>query len=484
MEGKIIGREEECRRLTHCMQEKQAQLILVYGRRRVGKTYLIEQFFRLRFAFRFTGMYKEPKSVQLQYFTEELRSHITVPKTPKNWMEAFRLLYQYLQTLPENEKQVVFFDELPWMDTHKSGFLTAFEWFWNQWGHAMDQLVFIACGSATSWMVKHLDKNRGGLFRRETAKLYLRPFTLQETERYLASRHMEWSRYDICLCYMILGGIPDYLKRLDPGQGLNENIDRLFFGSGAELGNEFSELYRTLFTNNAQYIAVVETLFEKKSGITRAEILARTGLPDNGILSEILTNLKASGFIQTYPFFQHRKKETVYLLSDYYSAFYLQFIKQDSGRDPQRWSKAYGSGRFFNWAGHAFEQVCRDHLPEIKKKLGISGVSTEDYTWFYRPSAEREETGAESGAQIDLLIERGDRTIHLCEEKFVSSEFVIDREYEMNLRNKRETFRQVTGTKKTLILTMITTYGIKNGKYSNLISGQVVLDDLFEKCEH
>lgn len=480
----IIGREDECRRLEQCMQEKQAQLVLVYGRRRVGKTYLIERFFHLRFSFRFTGMYKETKRTQLQYFTSELRSHMSVRQEPKNWMEAFRLLYQYLEKLPSDEKKVVFFDELPWMDTHRSGFLTAFEWFWNQWGHAMDNLVFIACGSATSWMVKHLDQNKGGLFRRETAKLYLQPFTLHETEQYLQSRNIHWSRYDICMCYMVFGGIPDYLKRLDPDRGLNENVDHLFFGSKAELGNEFEELYHTLFTNSSQYIAIVEALFEKRSGLTRAEILRRTGFPDNGVLTEMLNNLCTSGFVRTDRYFQHRKKDCLYRLSDYFSAFYLQFKKNDSGRDPIRWSKAYGSSKVYTWAGLTFEQVCRDHLPEIRKKLGISGIPSESFTWFYRPSENSEGGGPENGAQIDLVIDRSDQTIHLCEEKFVTSEYIIDREAEMNLRNKTDAFRRATKTKKTLSLVMITTYGVRRGKYSNFVNGQVLLDDLFEKCEH
>ncbi len=482
--SEIIGREEECRRLAQCMREKQAQLVLVYGRRRVGKTYLIEQFFHLQFSFRFTGMYQETKSTQLQYFTAELRAHTAVRQEPKTWMDAFRMLYQYLETLPQDEKKVVFFDELPWMDTHKSGFLTAFEWFWNQWGHAMDNLVFIACGSATSWMVKHLDQNKGGLFRRETAKLYLQPFTLYETEQYLQSRNIYWSRYDICMCYMVFGGIPDYLKRLDPGRGLNENVDRLFFGSKAELGNEFDVLYHTLFTNSSQYIAIVEALFEKRNGLTRAEILQRTGFPDNGVLTEMLNNLSASGFIQTSRFFQHRKKDCLYRLSDYFSAFYLQFKKNDSGRDPARWSKAYGSSRVHTWAGLTFEQICRDHLPEIRKKLGISGIPSEAFSWFYRPSDHSGGEALENGAQIDLVIDRSDQTIHLCEEKFVTSEYLIDRDNEMNLRNKIDTFRRATKTRKTLSLVMITSYGVKQGKYSNLVNGQVLLDDLFEKCEH
>ena len=290
MNGKrIIGRAAEQERLEKCMCANQAQLVIVYGRRRVGKTFLINQFFGGRFDFKLTGAYAEPKETQLRYFSAELNRQTGEERpAPKDWIEAFELLRAYLSSLPVEGKHVVFFDEMPWMDTQRSGFLSAFEWFWNDWGCTQDQLVFIVCGSATSWMVEKIAENRGGLFNRQTCRLYLQPFSLRETELYLQSREIEWSRRDIAECYMILGGIPYYLSLLDAELSFNANIDNLFFRKRAELWDEFDHLYKTLFSNSEQYIKIVEQLSKKRMGLTRGEIAQQTKLPANGALSKML----------------------------------------------------------------------------------------------------------------------------------------------------------------------------------------------------
>ncbi|WP_026507423.1 AAA family ATPase [Butyrivibrio sp. MC2013] len=471
----LIGRENEIKRLDHAMEENEAQLIVVYGRRRVGKTYLINEYYDNRFTFKFTGSENQNNKEQLKNFILELTAaaHREYDQ-PKDWTEAFFALRSYLESADNSGKQVVFFDELPWMDKPGSGFLSAFEWFWNSWGAARKNLVFIVCGSATSWMVDKLDENKGGLFNRQTCRLFIEPFDLGHTEAYLQSRGINWSRYDIVQTYMIMGGIPFYLRLLDSSLTLNDNIDKLFFGKRAEMWNEFEHLYHTLFSNSDQYIKIAEALSQKKSGLSREEIVAKTGLKSNGVLTKMLSDLEKSGFIRVNNEYGHKKRGARYQLSDYYSLFYFRFIRDNYGKDSHFWANMNDNPARRAWAGLTFEQVCRDHIDQIKHALGISGVLTELSTWSKRGDDD------EKGAQIDLIIERRDRVINLCEIKFSTGEYEIDKDYDLALKNKVEAFRTDSKCKMTIIMTMITSYGVKKNKYSNYIGREVTMEDLFD----
>ncbi|MBR0419093.1 MAG: ATP-binding protein [Erysipelotrichaceae bacterium] len=472
----LIGREKECEKLSRCMKADSAQLIIVYGRRRVGKTFLINEFFDYSFAFKLTGSFNLSKEDQLKNFVSELeRKTGKKYDVPKDWLQAFNLLRSYLEKLSKKKKQVVFLDELPWFDTHKSKFFPAFEWFWNDWASTQRHLIFIVCGSATSWMVDKISNNRGGLFNRQTSRLYLEPFSLRETEQFLNKKGIRWSRYDIAESYMIMGGIPYYLSLLDPELSYTKNIDRLFFEKRSELWDEFDHLYRTLFTSSDNYIKVVKALSEKRNGYTRNEIAYKTGLSTNGKLTKILKNLSDSGFIRASLFYGNKKKETVYQLSDYYTSFYFAFVKDKYGVDQNYWSKAIDNPSRRAWAGLTFEQLCKDHIQQIKNKIGISDVLTEESVWSIRGD---EDLGI-SGAQIDMVIDRRDRVINLCEIKYSVKEYVIDKSYDEDLRNKMDSFVRSTGTNKAVQLVMISTYGVKDNKYSGLIGKQIVLDDLF-----
>ena len=472
----LIGREKECEKLSSCMKADSAQLIIVYGRRRVGKTFLINEYFDYSFAFKLTGSFNLSKEDQLKNFALELeRKTGKKYDVPKDWLQAFNLLRSYLEKLSKKKKQIVFLDELPWFDTHKSKFLPAFEWFWNDWASTQRHLVFIVCGSATSWMVDKISNNRGGLFNRQTSRLYLESFSLRETEQFLNKKGIHWSRYDVAECYMIMGGIPYYLSLLNPDLSYTKNIDRLFFEKKGELWDEFDHLYRTLFTSSENYIKVVKVLSEKRSGYTRNEIAYKAGLSTNGKLTKILKNLSDSGFIRASSFYGNKKKETVYQLSDYYTSFYFAFVKDKYGIDQKYWSKAIDNPSRRAWAGLTFEQLCKDHIAQIKNKIGISDVLTEESVW----SIKSDEDLGFSGAQIEMVIERRDRVINLCEMKYSVREYIIDKSYEEDLRNKVDSFARSTGTNKAIQLVMITTYGVKNNKYSGLIGKQVILNDLF-----
>ncbi len=474
MAGEFIGRQKECDRLRACMGSASAQLVVVYGRRRVGKTFLIDQFFGGRFDFKMTGLYKQPREIQLKAFMDELSMQSKEEhEFPKDWLEAFIQLRNYLSGLSRDEKHVVFFDEMPWMDTPKSGFLPAFEWFWNGWGAAQDNLVLLVCGSATSWMVDNLDNNKGGLFNRQTCRLYLEPFSLRETEEYLLSRNIRWERYDIAECYMTMGGIPFYLSQLDKNLSYTQNIDNIFFKKRALLWDEFPHLYASLFSNGDLYVKVVEALSSKRIGLSRTEITEKTGLPANGGLTKILDNLASTGFVRAYPYYGNKKRQTLYQLADYYTMFYYKFIKDNYGRDEAFWTHSIDNPARTAWAGFTFEQLCKDHIRQVKEALGISGVLTEESSWFLRGG------DGHDGCQIDMLIDRRDRVTNLCEMKFSRREFEIDKDYSRRLQNKIDSFREATGTRNTLLLTFITSYGVRQNMYSGRVQAEVTLDQLF-----
>ena len=477
MQRRILGREEECERLQECLEAENAQLIIVYGRRRVGKTFLINEFFEEYLAFRLTGSYDQPAKYQLHHFHTELKRRSgAYPDEPKNWPDAFEQLRSYLETLPRTEKQVVFLDELPWLCSGNNEFLTAFEWFWNDWASTQRHLIFVVCGSATSWMVEHIADNKGGLFNRKTCSLFLKPFTLAQTEQFLLQKNIHWSRYEIAECYMIMGGIPYYLNLLSNRRSYVENIDRLFFRERGELWDEFEHLYRTLFNNSEKYIRIVEVLSEKKGGMTREALIRKTGFPNNGQFTKMLDDLISSGFVRISRYYQQKKKDALYQLSDYYTAFYFRFLKDQTGKDEHYWRNGIDYPGRRSWAGLTFEQLCKDHIPQIKKQLGISGMISEEFVWYTKGNA----SAGRPGAQVDLVIERRDRVIHLCEMKFSINEFVIDKDYDLNLRNKLEAFRRETNSKKTILMTLITTYGVVPNQYSYMAQSQIVLDDLFE----
>lgn len=477
----IIGRQYEQDLIAdRCVSDK-AELIAVYGRRRVGKTFLIKKMFNDQFAFTFTGMYEAPRIVQLEQFRITLQQYSgqAVPKL-KDWFEAFSALRQYLTTLSTEKKIVVFLDELPWMDTPKSNFITAFGYFWNTWASMFSPLKLIVCGSATTWMLSRLIGDKGGLYGRVTRAIYLGPFTLGETEQFLNEKKgMNLTRQQVLDIYMVLGGIPYYLEMLKDGVPMDTNIDWLFFKKGAPLQVEFEFLFRSLFKDSLIYRKVVETLSEKMKGMTRKELIGAMKLKSGGVLSEILDNLEKCDFIRKYSAVGKSEREALYQLTDMFSLFFLRFVANKNSQDEQFWSNMRNDGSRNAWSGYAFEQVCLHHIRQIKKALGISGVLANVYSWSSRPFVDV--TGAEwKGGQIDMLIDRADGAINICEMKYANDEYTITADYEQRLRDRMSSFRAATKTKKALLHTFITTYGVKRNMHSGLVNSEVRLDDLFE----
>ncbi len=473
----IIGRKEEQQVLQDCWNSNKPEFVAVYGRRRIGKTFLVKQFFKEKFDFYFTGAYQATKKDQLFNFKMTLESYSgKARKTPQTWLEAFFQLKDYLSSLGDRRK-VVFIDELPWFDTPRSNFISAIELFWNQW--ASDQnLMLVVCGSATSWMVNKLLGDKGGLHNRVTRSIYLAPFTLGETEAFLSHNNIVFNRHQIVECYMMLGGTPYYLNMLQPKLSLAQNINKLFFEENAELKREFDFLFRSLFNDSKVYRKIVELLSKRAKGMTRQELIEDGKLPDNGKLAVVLDDLCNCDFIRRYTSYNKKLRDVIYQLTDLFSLFYLKYVRDANGMDETLWTDTIDSPSHRTWCGYAFEQVCLHHVRQIKRALGIEGVQCKVCSWSI-PAKVDEDGRRQEGGQIDLVIDRRDQTINLCEMKFSLHPFEITPSYLQHLVARRELFRQATGTNKALHLTMVTTYGIaKNAQYG-MIQSEVTMNDLF-----
>jgi len=478
MQNILIGRKEEITILKKAYQSKRAELVAVIGRRRVGKTFLIKEVYKGKIDFELTGLQNAPKNEQLQNFSYQLAEFmgINMPlKEPKNWLEAFRLLINFLKTKKSKSKQVIFLDELPWLATPKSGFLRGLSYFWNSWAVNND-IVVVICGSAASWMIQKVVNHKGGLHNRITKRIQLYPFNLLETEEYLQSRNIVLNRYQLVQIYMAMGGIPHYLEEIESGKSAVQNINDICFSESGLLRDEFSKLYPALFDNAEKHIIIIRILAKKRQGLSRNEIIQQTKFTNGGSLSRILDELIQSGFIATYQSFNKKKKDTLYRLTDEYSLFYLQFIEKNLADKKEVWQRLSQTQAYKSWSGYAYENICLKHIDQIKTALKIGGVYSTSSSFYKKGTAK------EKGTQIDLLIDRNDQIINLFEIKFYNEEMQLSKTDAQILKEKMTIFQSVTKTKKHLFLSLITTFGIKANKYSiGLIDQVLTLDDLFRK---
>ena len=471
----IIGRENERRELLSLLEKEESQFCAVYGRRRVGKTYLIRETFNYQFCFQHTGVAKGTLKQQLTAFRNSLVAAGMTCAIPKTWIDAFELLKKLISNAPVGKK-VLFIDELPWMDTPKGNLIGALENFWNGWATARREkdIVLIVCGSATSWISKKLLKDKGGLRGRLTNRIKLAPFTLRECELFAKGANLALGRKDILELYMILGGIPYYWSFLNKGLSVAQNVDQLFFSETAQLRDEFEALYSTLFKRPANYLKVIECLCNgRKSGMTREEILNESKLSDGGTFSTILEELEESGFIRRFTSADTAETNALYQLIDNYTLFHYLCIKKNAYSDEHYWSNTFISTAHNTWRGFAFERVCLQHIPQIKAALGIAGVQTNVCSWTARGTDKRR------GTQIDLVMQRADGFTDICEMKHSVNLFTIDKDYANDLHNKLVAYQELSKDKRTLHLVMITTYGVVHNSNYNIIQNEVTMDDLF-----
>jgi len=471
----LIGREKEQNRLLLAEASDKSEFVAVFGRRRVGKTFLVRETFRDRFCFYHTGLANTGMSRQLTEFKKSLCKYGQRKfRTPSDWYDAFDLLAEVIAA-DAASKKIVFLDELPWMDTAKSGFVSALEHFWNGWASARNDIVLVICGSATSWIINKVLNDHGGLHNRVTKRIPLRPFSLRECEMFVRQNGIVLKRLQLLEYYMIFGGIPYYWEQIEKGESIPQCVDRVLFDAEGELHHEFDRLYASLFRKPAAYVSIVTALGTRKIGMSRDELAGIAKQKLNGRFGERLLELEQCGFIRKYAPPGHLTRDSIYQLTDNFTLFYFKFM-QGRNASADEWAHVSQSQAGRIWCGLAFERVCLQHVDQIKSALGIADVKTTAYGW----SAVGSEEGR--GAQIDLVLVRDDRTVNLCEMKFTNGEFVIDSEYEKDLRNKVDAYQRETGTEDTILLTMITARGLKANGHSDCVQKTLVAEDLFREA--
>jgi predicted AAA+ superfamily ATPase len=471
----LIGREQETEILQKLIIKSEPEFVAVYGRRRVGKTFLVRQVYEENIVFECSGLHQKSLAQQLENFwltLQEYNSNNKLQLPPRSWLQAFSQLKMYLNRLDHEKKKVIFLDEIPWFETPKSGFLAALDNFWNQFCSKRKDIILVICGSAASWIIQKVINDRGGLHNRITTHIQLMPFTLRETKAFLEKKHVQLTLKDIAQLYMCIGGVPFYLKEVKTGKSVAQILDDLFFVSQASLSREFNNLYAALFKNSDLHELIVAVLSEKNKGMTRSEIINKTGIDSGGRLTIVLKELIECGFVQKIFPITSKKGNQVYRLVDEFSLFYYKFLAKT--RIKSSWLSITGKPKYKIWLGYAFENLCLKHVHSIKKALGINGIVTNEFTW-----SQKTRDGIQ-GAQIDLIIDRADNCINLFELKFHSVPFSINKKYAEQLRIKKQVFIDQTQTKKNIFLTFLTPFGVeKNKYYLSEVNQQLLLEDLF-----
>lgn len=474
--SEISGRLAERARLSRALTSAKPEFLAVYGRRRVGKTFLIRRFFAGKARmFEVSGRYGGGLSDNLEIFADAMSDSFhggAKLAVPGSWHEAFRDLEKALERSRSKQKWVVFFDELPWLATHKSGCLEELEHFWNSWCSKHPNVILVVCGSAASWMLRHVVHGHGGLYNRLTDTIRLLPFSLSEAHELLEHRKVQLTRHQMVELYMVIGGIPHYLEKVPRGQSVAQVVDALCFAPDGALAREFDHLFASLFSDDDVYRRVVRELARTRLGVSREDLLRAVDASSGGGINRVLSNLEEAGFIQTVIPFGRTRRDRFYRLVDELSLFHLKWLdKRGRGRSGD-WTARRNTTTWHAWAGLAFEGMCLKHVAAIERALGISGVRTEASSWQHRARK-----SSDDGAQIDLLIDRADDVISVCELKHTINPFTITKAYATELRRKLAVFQRETRTRKNVQLVLVTTAGIAPNSYSReLVDREVTLD--------
>ena len=472
----LVGRKEEIEDLEHAYNSDSSEFVAMYGRRRIGKTYLIKTLFRDEICFELTGIKDASQAEQLEGFHEAIKKcgpEAAQNKKPRNWSKAFIQLQAYISSIKSKKKKVIFLDEVPWLASQKSGFLKALDHFWNSYANWEGNIMLVICGSAASWIINKVINDRGGLHNRITKRIRLMPFTLAETKDFLHSRGVAYNNYQIMQLYMVTGGVPHYLKEIQRGKSVAQNINDLCFKKDGLLKTEFNNLYSALFKNADLHIEVIRALAKKNKGLTRNDIIKYAKLQSGGTVSTVLNELTESGFVEISSPHKNRLKETLYRLTDSYSIFYLKYIEGMNYRIRDVWLHISQSQGYKSWCGFAFENICLQHVDQIAKAMGISGIGYSASSFVNKV--------IDTGVQIDLIIDRNDNVINVCEMKFASKEYIITKDYDRELRNKVALFEHITNTNKGVVLTLITPYGLALNAYAYNVPIKLKADVLFER---
>jgi uncharacterized protein len=471
---KIAGRKKEIDLMQNLLKKNESSFLALYGRRRIGKTYLIREVYQKQIVFESNGLHQKDINQQLENFGLTLFELNPNKENvlPKSWLQAFSMLKSYVNSLESKEKKVIFLDEIAWFETPKSGFLAALDIFWNQFCSKRKDIILVICGSAASWIIDKVINDRGGLHNRITSHIQLMPFTLNETKEFLELSNVRLTLKDIATLYMSVGGVPYYLKDIEAGQSVAQILDNLFFNEQAVLKNEFGNLYASLFKNSNLHTAIIKALASKNKGLTRKEIIEETAIKSGGGLTVLLDELVACGFIKIIYPINKTKENQLYRLIDEYSIFYFKFLV--NAKTNSSWLQMSNKPAYKIWTGYAFENLCFKHINQIKKALGINGMISNEYSWFFKGNE------SEKGTQIDLIIDRDDNCINILEIKFYDSILEISKNYAEQLREKTSIFKAKNRIKKNIFVSLLTANGAKkNEHYLSSITNEIQIEDLF-----
>ncbi len=464
---KLIGREEEQAIFKNAMYSTKSEMIAVIGRRRIGKTFLIRKYFEKDIVFEFTGVYKGTIADHKSIFSKAYLRHFNKPVSDlKNWFDIFDHIETAVNKIKKKNKKVIFLDELPWMGGSNSQFIKALSYFWNSWVSKREDIVLVLSGSSTSWMIKKIFNDKGGLYNRTTQRIYLKPFTLKETEQFLKYKKCHFAKPTIADIYMVLGGIPYYLELIESNDSVAQIVDKLFFRKSASLKSEFAELFNSQFEKADIYQLIASLLAKHHYGLKRNQLLKLIKVDSGGNFTKALDDLEKAGFITAYIPFGNISKEKTYKLTDLFVLFYLKYV--DSKGKINQWKKIVNTPIWKVWSGFAFENVCMNHIEQIEKALRIDGINTSVSSWSHVGNDEMQ------GAQIDLLIERADKIINLCEIKYYNDKFIVTKEMMEKIKLKISSFRYFTKINDTIFPTIICPQGLQPNKYSGEFSQNIV----------
>lgn len=482
----VIGRAKEKAELKTVLESKKSEFLGIYGRRRIGKTFLIREYFKnmkgVQFL-SFQGQKDVDTKTQIDTFYHELEKQFKINyqlKRARDWQGAFHDFDKFIEkhTL-ENKKDVIvlFLDELPWFCNSKAGFLPALDYYWNQRWSANAKMKLIVCGSAASWMIKNVVNAKGGLHNRLTKKMYIAPFQFVEVKEFSKTNKLNFTDTQLLQIYMVLGGVPFYWSLLKKTTPISKQIDDLLFGKNAILKNELQNIFRSLFDNSELHLRIVKILSAAKSGIERNTLLNKCQIKSGGQASQYLDNLIHSGFIESFHLFGNKKKLTLFRLIDSFSYFDSYWSKQSLGL-VAFWQNKIQTPKLNTWAGYAFENFCLQHINQIIKALEIDRQVEAIHSWH---SIDQNKKGdiEEKGAQIDLIIERMDGVLHVIEIKYSQNEFVLKKEDAKNILNKVDRFKEKTQYRGQIKINLVTPIGLKKGLWNDEVFDKTItLKDL------
>lgn len=480
----IIGREEELATISRLYTSERSEFLALYGRRRVGKSFLIEEAMENKFTFMTVGLFikvdkddaekvESYRQQQLRHFYSSLLEY-GLPEegnpAPTNWLDAMNLLKKLLLS-KRSRRKVVFIDELPWLAGPQSSELVSeLGFFWNQWARKRKDILLIVCGSATSWMIDNVIREYEGLYGRVTETIALKPFTLAECERYWEKRGFHLSRYEVALTYMVIGGVPYYMDSFRPDRTMADNINTIYFNKD-KARQEFKDVYAGLYSSSEVYINVIRQLGKRFYGMSRTELLEALDKKGGGNFSDVLENLIDSGIIRSYTLYGSPRKQTVYQLMDFFTLFYLRFCENT---DFTSWRSVQRSKPFYSWAGNSFELLVVEHIQQLADALRIKEYAT-PFSWSG-------DTPDGDEAQIDLVIPAtAERADYICEMKFSEGKYILKEEDADDITRHIEALKNSSIHKlsHSIYVVLVTSFGVTESKHRSHLNDIVTLDSLF-----